>query len=783
MECTFITAEKERGMKEKRPQKRLLQFVTLSLLSLLAVVVMSGESYAALQCYSCHGNGTDDALPLDTPYTQPASYRNITTGAVKGNHQTHLSGLNITSGNQAMCSRCHNNSNYTSSHRSGTITLNKAINASPAGATYTSTGIQDGGTYVFKNQTSVPVLGTCSNVNCHFETVTPTWGSDPAATMNCGACHASSPSTGSHNAHLATGSHATYSCTTCHANRANFQHATSAGNAGRNIDLNGTSMAGATYTGSNYQILPSQAGTRLFGSCGTVYCHSSGQPNGGGAGNPVYKTGYLWGDATRTCADCHASIPTTGSHTKHYAYDTNCGQCHAGATSSTMTSTTHVDGNINVNAAGVTYSEGVSSARGNGYGSCSASTCHANPVGPGSVASPTWGVLAANCTACHTGVNTITALGPVTGNHTKHMGLSGAACTQCHNANTSATTMPTVGHLDGDIDVANVGYAANKTKGTAGTTCASASCHVSPTSTAFVTTPAWGTTGNGCAACHTGGNAITALGPVTGNHTKHMARATVACTDCHAAGTSATTVPSTGHTDGDIDVTVGGYTANKTKGSAYTTCSNVSCHNGPASNPFTAAAINWNATPSCTNCHAYPPANASHTGISGNCNSCHSDVAANGTTISIPAQHLDGKVQGGKCNSCHGYPPVQSMIGMGVNASYSTAKLQNYSGGGGVHNVAGHLPLLLKSSQYTGTNSFTPCLACHPSSSHNEGFSSFSTHHVQVVVDTKFKFDKNRAIVYTSQKSADVANRGKCSNVECHFQKSPKWSTQTYTNR
>ena len=145
MECTFITTEKEKGMRKMKPQKPLLQLVMLVLVSFVAVLALSSESFAALTCYQCHGNGTDDALPPDTPVGSPASYRNITTGAVKGNHQTHLQGLNITETNQSNCARCHNNSGYTSSHRSGTITLNKAINASPAATNYVGGAMPDGG--------------------------------------------------------------------------------------------------------------------------------------------------------------------------------------------------------------------------------------------------------------------------------------------------------------------------------------------------------------------------------------------------------------------------------------------------------------------------------------------------------------------------------------------------------------------------------------------------------------------------------------------------------------
>src|SRR5512139_3292356 len=153
MKYTFINAEKERGMRKMKPQKQLLQLVMLALLSVVSVLVTSNESFAALNCTNCHGNNAGtDARPLDTPPGSPAAYRNITSGAVKGNHQTHL-GATVDAN---MCARCHNNSGYTSSHRSGTITLNKAINASPAATNYAGAGMSDGGTFLFKNQTSVP---------------------------------------------------------------------------------------------------------------------------------------------------------------------------------------------------------------------------------------------------------------------------------------------------------------------------------------------------------------------------------------------------------------------------------------------------------------------------------------------------------------------------------------------------------------------------------------------------------------------------------------------------
>jgi predicted CxxxxCH...CXXCH cytochrome family protein len=274
-----------------------------------------------------------------------------------------------------------------------------------------------------------------------------------------------------------------------------------------------------------------------------------------------------------------------------------------------------------------------------------------------------------------------------------------------------------------------------------------------------------------------------------------MSRAGVTCVKCHNAGTTATTVPTTGHNNGNVDVANVGYPVNVTKhaaGSGYATCS-TSCHNSPAgySPAFTAPALTWGVNANCNGCHGYPPtAGTNHIGVTGDvCFSCHGNVKNTTTTttssaaaFNVPANHMDGVVQGGRCDACHGYPPVRSLVGRGTNLTYSSAKLQNYSGGGGVHDVAGHLPTTLKTSQNLG---FSACVTCHPSTSHNQaavsGFGGFSTQFVQVVVDPKFKFDKNRPIVYNAKQSGTGKTTGTCANVACHFQKSPNWSSEAYT--
>jgi predicted CxxxxCH...CXXCH cytochrome family protein len=277
----------------------------------------------------------------------------------------------------------------------------------------------------------------------------------------------------------------------------------------------------------------------------------------------------------------------------------------------------------------------------------------------------------------------------------------------------------------------------------------------------------------------------------------------VNCGLCHTGATT-TTYASANHFDGNIDVAVGPTNITKhAAGSGYSSCSNITCHNGPASNPFTAPAATWGATLDCAGCHAYPPANTNHTGVNpatvGVCNDCHNNVVAT-TSLTTPSQsaftsiqeHMNGTVEGGKCDSCHGYPPVKSLTNangpVGYNANYSSARMQNYSGGGGVHDVAGHLAPTLKASQGIRQAKIDACKNCHgdtfASGQHNQasaGFSNFSTKFVQVVVDANFKFDKNRPIVYNGTRLVSGSKTtGTCSNVSCHFQKSPVWSSTPY---
>jgi len=494
---------------------------------------------------------------------------------------------------------------------------------------------------------------------------------------------------GSHAKHIPAVTVDANTCTPCHGSVISSTNH-------RNGFINVTS---ATAPGLSYskgsKFAQSGAANLTLGTCSSASCHA----NVYGSGTVVSP---VWGTAAANCTACHttpigANGPATGSHTNTAGHAVACTSCHAAGTTATTPPTAgHNDGYIGV--ANVGYAT-LNKVKGTAGTTCSAASCHASPVSAALVVTPAWGTTGNGCAACHSGVNAITATGPATGSH----GLNGhaAACTSCHAAGTTATVAPSTGHRDGDIDVANVGYATlNKVKGTAGTTCSAASCHASPVAATLITTPAWGSTGNGCAACHTGANLITANGPATGSHTNTPGHA-VACISCHAAGTTATSAPGTGHADGDIDVANVGYaTLNKVKGTAGTTCSAASCHDNGKGVFVTSPA--WGSkVPACTACHALQPADSSHskhlTGLAvnfnrnANCNDCH-----NGTTQGVVAGagHLDGDI-----DVSVGNYPVNKAKGT-VGASCTTAVC--HSNGSAVY----------KSAQW-GTTNAAGCNFCH----------------------------------------------------------------------
>ncbi len=595
-------------------------------------------SSSAAVCLSCHShNGTTGSFSGGCTtchgYPPPGPATGYTAvDETTSPHQRHAGGgSNYSYG----CIQCHQGNTHNSGSTFQDVFINKSgIIASTATAVpaYNTTARTCSAVYCHsdgapRNASLTPVLGAP-------QTAIPAWSSTTKLT-SCGDCHAALPATNAHTKHRTVG---IGNCVICH--DATLTDSTTIKNKALHVDGIKTVAFSSTASGLN---LSGAAYTIASATCSTVYCHSSGQSTDGSSATPVYASTPPTWVGTAACGSCHETTTmATGSHSRHLAADTNCGNCHTNATSTAYSAATHVNGQIDV---ADSYTMG--GAPGNGYGTCSTASCHADVYGTGTVATPTWGSTGNGCAACHT-TYPITATGPATGSHS----LTGHAvtCTSCHAAGTTATTVPSTGHADGNIDVANVGYPADVTKHTAGSgysTCSAASCHANVYGTGTVATPTWGSTGNGCAACHTT-YPITATGPATGSHS--LTGHAVACTNCHAAGTSTTTVPSTGHADGDIDVT-DGYPANVTKHAAGTytgTCSTASCHANVYGTGTVATPI-WGSTGNgCSACHSVAigtngPATGSHgvhAGIA--CTSCHN---AGTTTATVPSTgHADGDI-------------------------------------------------------------------------------------------------------------------------------------------
>ncbi len=263
---------------------------------------LTNEAHADLTCHGCHGtNSTRDIRPEDS------SYRNPSSGGVRGNHRTHVG----EAATAASCAKCHpGSSGYTSSHRDGLIKIAANINLSPQHAVY------KGSTSAFP-QTAVPSPGSCTDVNCHFGRSTPQWGSAPlsaagdkTSTGDCTLCHHAPPSNGKHEGkHRQYYGEGTVVCSKCHPDHhiepRPFSHATSAGKRPLAVQFTTSPNSGGNYIGGsvNYPDYLSSLSPRN-GTC-TNYCHSDGRKDAGG--NPGLATIALsWSDSkTSKCISCH----------------------------------------------------------------------------------------------------------------------------------------------------------------------------------------------------------------------------------------------------------------------------------------------------------------------------------------------------------------------------------------------------------------------------------------------------------------------------------------------
>ncbi|MSN26296.1 MAG: CxxxxCH/CxxCH domain-containing protein [Geobacter sp.] len=714
--------------------------------ALFAITSIPVEAVAALQCNDCHGtSGPTDYRPLDS------ATRNVNTGGFQGNHRTHLgAGAAVSS-----CTICHGNgvnvSTYPSNHRNGRIEMVSNVNNSPkAGGALYSKGI-------FFNQTSVPVLGTCSNVNCHFEATTPVWGNTAFTSPNdCNKCHGMPPSGG---ASGAAGSHAKHdlyyagatNCQKCHSNNTTFAHATSAGKRNLIISFAAAPNNGSgSYSGPLNDYLPSQ--TNVFGNCSNLYCHSNGKK---ALGNFSTNAVATWGSSL-TCKGCHKSdnasgdTMATGSHAKHVnAANLNtiaCAKCHAATANNSMTiidPASHVNAKVNIKfnslttAVNGTYGgQATPYAKdpGTAFGQCNNVYCHstvqsgATGTGAPVYKTPTWGNAGTGaCGSCHEGDNGH-SFGSImsTGSHTKHLALSFGGtsdvmkCAICHNiggktltsgASCDATfchSAANTTHANGKIDIIiNPFYGTGTYNGSqlprAGfNTCSNVSCHYN------TTTPVWGTaTPINCFGCHS-----LAVLMASGSHAKHISNS--------------------------LTPTMYNYTANRSTAGEYNFgCSN--CHPVAISNHMNGA-VNVTLKKDEAGVGSLRSKNSAtgigigfvNSGITGTtktnvvCSAayCHSNGNAAALVYATTPNWYGGTFTGDRCANCHGNAPNSSIAG---SKSHYNTKFLGYTSTAGGHQIGIHAmkiyssPSGLASAGTTGksshgnsgTSTTISCNVCH----------------------------------------------------------------------
>ncbi len=709
--------------------------------SLMALILSSGTVQAASvlnSCTSyCHGTTIRDGVRKANPHFGSQS------SAFPGNHSKHLPAV----ATPASCNICHTPVAATDfGHQNNVINMANSLKG------YSSATLRakyDKG--VFFNQTSIPNLANarCSNTNCHFEKQTPIWGSAAyIAPTDCNACHGAPPAgTTAVPAGGLAGSHARHNvyyagstnCQKCHPDHATFTHATSAGRALKvqgylRTPLNALET-GATYSGSGNNYLPSKSGSQIFGNCSNMYCHSSGQnpANGTGAGL-TYKT-VAWGSAALTCAGCHVDEATdatgTGSHKVHTIatganYD--CVKCHLGYTKTTVTTSTHVNSQVELGAAGFTYSQGSGAGHpaANGFGTCSASICH------GTAATVTWGgtlwSTTDQCGKCHssTAAGAVSAGTPFystsyptkvtaatdskAGAHTSHFtstdSLSAAVdCVACHGT----VTLAAATHMNGTT---NFTWSTLATKNgalvpayTAATgVCSNVYCHGASMpggdTSGTNRTPAWNVaflsatlSRAACASCHgfppptTSGHpavAIPATWPAVGAATGALG---TTCS-CHANISSTGTtyanifVNKALHIDGTLQVSGGHavpydtHKADIVAAGGNTAC--LGCHAmGTGTSPYPATTVGN--PPDCMSCHKKAAPLHSGTAAGANCSSCHglSTATTNkigrpvGTTYPDRLGYHGGSQAGAHgtaaCTVCHSGAGTTSGNNSGIN--------------------------------------------------------------------------------------------------------------------
>ena len=756
----------------------------------------SGGTFLSAQCSNlyCHSNGK--GVSVDSLWGGSADCKSChdnagdTTNASKlsGKHNSHVNNAAIL-GTNFGCVECHS---ATVSNNTTILDKAKHVNGSVqlAGARFGTT-----------------TDATCATNTCHTDgkggRKTVDWAT--GAAIGCDGCHGTSatfgapayvtdpliPATANSHAKHATSSE---TCVNCHSKTTTTGTAIIAGSQHTDGFINFTSGNGKTF------------GKQANKTCSDISCHS---------GNGIVKnvSAAQWGVAL-SCAGCHGDTTNTAkltpAHVKHIAKGISCAVCHEGTAANNTTLVT--GGGLHANAAkDVTFGVGKLITAFNPADSSCTVSCH-------KASTPKWtDTLTGACGSCHS-VTTVFSTGFSAVNaplHESHYtSIKGPkinstwpdGCQTCHvyttdtaatHANNTVNLLPGFGTSASTCGTCHAQAATTNWALNAKVSCES--CHSTAGGTLSVinnktapdkTTAATSGHGKGsinqaCTVCHNNNSAH--IGVVGGtkrlfnNYTTTTAGA--GCNDCH--NTAAITNP-----------LMKNMKVHQASGLG-STCAD--CHNphGTANIMMVNETINGitvdfkgndkfvNATQTgvCQVCHSggvktshfnndkTTPQTEHVASTSVNCLDCHLHNPKSGERAFVP---------NGGCDTCHGYPPAPRNVSIefGKHNQWSSARFEDYSGGGGAHLVGGHIPATAKASE-----GWINCITCHSGETATHARVLPLRDNVQrvtVLVDPKLRFSDTALITYTSAKlvSGGANKTGSCFNVSCHFQTTQKWSIE-----
>jgi Cytochrome c7 and related cytochrome c/Cytochrome c554 and c-prime len=601
------------------------------------------------QCASCHSGGTP---PADGKPTNHVPYASV--GAMAA----------------ANCDACHKGS--FSSWANGRVHANFAVAGSCASC-------HSGG---FLNAVGKPNTAVHNGVtNCESCHNTSGWAgakvdhSTFSAATNCASCHNGTTATAKPATHMPTGATSCFAChgvspagwkptkwthtqvavaaqcATCHSGG----YPPADGKPGNHIPYQSVALTASANCDSCHKgSFTSWANGKLHTNhaigTGCVGCHSGAYLNAVGKPNNATHA-----SVTGNCESCHKSTASwAGAKTDHSTFTTatNCASCHNG-TAGTAKPANHMPTTANCLAChNVSPALWTPTKWNHTQATVTAqcATCHTGGYPPAdgkpgnhipyqSVAL----TAAANCDSCHKGSFTTWANGRLHSNYSLATG-----CVSCHSgAYLSAVGKPnnaTHASVTGNCESCHkstatwAGAKTDHSTFTAATTCAT--CHNGSTAT--------GKPGNhmpttaNCLTCHNVSPALWT--PTKWNHTQVVVAAQ--CASCHTGGYP----PADGRPSNHIPYQTVALTAAANcdachKGS-FTTWTNGRLH------------ANYTISTGCFSCHtgAYlnavgKPNTATHTGVTGNCESCHKSTASWAT---VTFAHSPANAVGtGTCDTCH----------------------------------------------------------------------------------------------------------------------------------